>query len=366
LTLLVKTLKLRFRTPYHVGWRDAQPIIESFTVHRALIATLFNILEASKAQTLINAITSLHLSSLLPLVKTTIRGRECYTLLTPIPRLPSSIELKKVGVEWATIGAALELVKSLSECRDAIENAIIDFRAITSRGDCGKVKVLCGGRELELNVTRSTVKPNVLTLVGEEISETVDGRGAPFSPFERVVVWRNRVDRVTGATDLYRVSGYRARGYLALVLVGNTAGLDVESLLKIIGALGLGGLRSYGFGRFEVEGEVEVCVGMDKIDRLVATQGKGLLLSLGAYCCPENLELKRSFVRHVEILGYSGPSYAEHLLPYMVCAGAGSLLYFKGGIGKACRYDVELPGSVIPCSYLIFNPVLLQPGGGGS
>ncbi len=341
---MIKVYAIRFRTPYHVGWREPSKIVESVTVHRALISLSYEIYGAH-GNNIVKSIIETKLSSLLPSIRV---DNKCYKPLIPYPPIPSKPKPEKAGIEWATLNAALEILPMIGRCiTDHGEIPLMLFES-------GRTKILCNGSSHEIGV-RVLKGKGILASDEEKLEQYLKEY---FKPFEEMGIWRNRIDRITGSADLYRVLAFRARTDLILIAYQDpNIVYPLQEMLQILGKLGLGGLRSYGFGKFDVW-KANICEEGLKMgfEAYVGLKGSRTYLSLGSYL-GEDIEWERnkSFVRPKEIQGYSGPSYEEYILPIVRYASSGSILYLKQPPRPRL---IEISASIFK-PLLIFNPLLI-------
>jgi CRISPR-associated protein Csm4 len=115
-----------------------------------------------------------------------------------------------------------------------------------------------------------------------------------------------------------------------LLLIDSPTQLDdrVEAILRLLGELGIGGLRSRGLGRFTVErvrltAEDEQALGMVVP---FSKAGHGYLLSLGELPLSNALDWKHSFFETHMIAGYVGPPYAQALYGPLVVTRVGAIV----------------------------------------
>jgi CRISPR type III-A-associated RAMP protein Csm4 len=341
---LIKIYAIRFRTPYHVGWREPSEIVESVTIHRALISLAYEIYGVY-GDNIVKNIIETKLSSLLPSIKA---YDKCYKPLIPYPPIPSKPKHEKAGIKWATINAILEILSRIGECITG--NRGIPYMLFETE----RAKILCNGSSQEIGV-KILRDRGILASINEDLEQVLKGS---FEPFEEVNIWRNRIDRITGSADLYRVSAFRARTDLILIAHQdpNTV-YPLKEMIQILGKIGLGGLRGYGFGKFDVW-EANICEeGLkESFEAYVGYKTSGAYLSLGSYL-GENIEWERdrSFIKPKEIQGYSGPSNEGYILPVVRYASTGSIVYLKQLPRPRL---IEIEASIFK-PLLIFNPLLI-------
>ncbi|MEM0040722.1 MAG: hypothetical protein QXZ48_07925 [Zestosphaera sp.] len=323
--MLVKALQIEFTSPYHVGWRRAESIIDGLTLHRALIALHNLVLRQSPIDPILN---ELRVSAVLPAVM----KEGYYEPVLPLPPLPSRIRPKKAGFEWVTLSAAISLVEDLTKHRRLLITSVKDNKAT--------IKLDSTTREL-------CIVGRILKLCEENIEVPQSG---PIERFEAVL---NRIDRLTNSADLFKISGYKARSSMIVMLQSNNDNVlrTAEELLKLSGDIGLGGLKSRGLGRFVIKGEAKINT---KYFERKACAGYNLLL--GSYVLEDPpVDLMNSFVNTRLLAGYSGPPQDLHILPYLSYAGAGSIIY----VNKPPHPVIRPIKTSIIGSLLVFNPLII-------
>lgn len=320
-----KAFRIEFTTPYHVGWRRAEPLIDSLTLHRSLIALHNLVYGHSRVEVLIN---ELRTSAVLPIIK----KRNFYEPVLPLPSLPSRIRPKKAGLEWVTLSTAISLARNLAKHHRLLITSIKNNKVF--------VKLDSVTREL-------CVESKILKSCDEDVE-------IPQTGFiEKYEVVLNRVDRLTNSADLFKISGYRARSGMMVIFQSNNAeALKIaEGLLKLLGDVGLGGLRSRGLGKFMVEEETRI-----NTEYFGAGACAGYNLLLGSYVLEDPpVDLTSSFVNTKLVAGYSGPPQDEYMLPYLSYAGVGSIIRTRTTPNPVIR---SLKTSSIG-SLLVFNPVIV-------
>ncbi|MGC9012440.1 hypothetical protein [Thermogladius sp.] len=330
---MAKLFLLEFTSPYHVGWRESLKIIESVTLHRALLYAAYELLGDGG---LADRLTKTRMSSVLPAIKT----NGCYEVLVPVDHLPSTVRLSKLGVEWAPISAVGKLVAEV--------NKRCGGRAFVLVPGDGALKVKCGG-DFVLDLS---VGEGLLTVGGGDHL-----RAGAF--FELLEVWRNRVDRVTGAADLFKATLVKPKTTLGVIVDSDQQQFEeVEKTLRLLGEVGIGGMRTTGAGKFIVR-EGRLCAGEDM---LTGVSGPGFHVTLGAYLpsvTGDPVDRTRSAVRLVQLEGYAGTPLHTYILPKVVYAGAGSVLYFDKTPALPHVIKIGTGGQPAPAPVLVFNPVIV-------
>lgn len=317
---------VEFKSPYHVGWRTAEPLIEGLTLHRALVSA--SALAGGACGDASNIVSELRVSSMLPLAEDSERG--CYKLLAPLPPVPSRIQLKKKRLRWATLRALVRLAGLAERAPPYIVDLDESRRTLV---------VEPSNRVCNLHFTGEVV---------HECDETIK---TPPSILRSLEVHVNRMDRSTSAADVFRVAGYMPMVKVGVVVEGGIADCCVE-LLRLLGELGIGGLRSRGFGRFEVSSG-ELCD--DDLKLVSSNPSSGHVVLLGSYPLDRHLvDVSKSMINRRLLSGYSGPPHDAHVLPHMNYMGAGSILSIRGQlVPVVVQVKTSHLGAVIP-----FIPVL--------
>ncbi|MET1101571.1 MAG: hypothetical protein ABWW69_03730, partial [Pyrodictiaceae archaeon] len=234
-----RVLFFAFKRGYHVGWRRPEKIVDHVTVLRALLSTAFMLGRRGFVESVRSG--ELAASALLPALP---MGDGEARLLSLFPPLPALVKRSKLGLSWATLPASHAIVVFANDC--ASKGGL----PLLARAKDGGIGVFCrngdGGRLL-LDLREG----GIACLPGEDCNSLPR---APTPILEKVEEYHNRIDRVTGAADLYRVSGWRPQAPLWLGLHGVESVVDeAEALARILGELGLGAYRSRGWGFFSVE-----------------------------------------------------------------------------------------------------------------
>ena len=340
---LLKIFEISFKDFYHVGWRKIQNIIESLTIHRALISQLYEVYGSSISKNLLDEATEVKLSSLLPAIK----HGDCFKIFIPFDHVPSKTKLSKLGVKWITLRAVAEFIKEIKECNNPPNLDIISRDA-----DKKELFYQCDSEKRELK--NIAVGKGFIYHVDEEAA--IKNISADF--FETKEFWRNRIDRLSSAADLYKVYVVKPKTSMILMAEGGSSRFmnNLLDQLKLLGELGLGGLRSYGLGRFSVS-EADLCRDGLDYNKLIGWRSDGYYVSLGSFLDVNSLDLRRSIIRLGYLEGFSGPSYGAYHLPRIIYASAGSILYLKNQ-PKIFKYEIKgIDPSYVPV--IVFNPIII-------
>lgn len=308
---------LNFQSPYHVGWRTAEPVVEGFTIHRFII---YAWITATGYGSVANDLAvNLRVSAALP----TIPSENCHKLLLPLPPIPSRIPLKKKRLRWITVKAALNIAREVPY--------------IDKIGD-GRITLYLRDERTELCYTNEVV---------HDCDEKLE---APRQILERLDIHVNRVDRATSAADVYKITAYMPLTRLGVVIQGDSGVVDgTLELFKLLGELGIGGVRSRGFGRFTTE------IGALCDEELTRTKGNNnRLVLLGSYVFNDSINHSGSIVNKRSIAGYAGPPHDNYILPYLDYIGSGSILHVTQTLRPVVRnIETSHTGAL-----MVFNPVV--------
>lgn len=329
----IALISLNFKTPFHIGWRSAEYVIESFTIHRSLIYAS-TLIEGNEER--VDDVIGLKISSLLPI----IFNGDCYKLLLPLPPLPSRINLKKLYLSWITLSAMNTILNNLSHGFPYTTDLVKDSR------DGGKIIIAFNGVNKEFCFTGSVV---------HECSEKLSN--VPSKIIEKIERYVNRSDRVVNAAEPFRVMGYMPLVEMGIIIHGSEHTVEYcIKLLKLLGEIGIGGLRSRGFGRFTAE-EKQLCKKeLALLDKHTGSKMIGYLTLLGSYKFDEEqIDFDKSIINKKTIGGYSGPPYDTYTLPFISIIGAGSIIYAKGEI-KPLYLNLR---NTLTNAVLVFNPVIM-------
>lgn len=303
---------INFHRGYHVGWKRPRKIIDHITVLRALISLAYEV----NNQVLAKKVSSGEVSAtaLLPVVQDKGYAR----LLAPFPILPSLTKMSKLGVTWATLVAIKKVVSFAQECVDSKGKPVLKGR------DNNGIIIECvhEGKTLKL-----TVKQSIACIDGEDCRFLPEPRS---NLFQEISEYRNRIDRVTGTADLYRISGWKPNTPLWVCFRGDEEALKhISNLMEILEKVGLGAYRSRGWGLFQLlENLKPHKLDLDVLEKHSSwTTGYNMLL--GLTIPGEWLDQELSYGRSTEVTGIAGPVYEEYKLPLIHAIEIGSLVYVK-------------------------------------
>ncbi|ABL88698.1 hypothetical protein Pisl_1543 [Pyrobaculum islandicum DSM 4184] len=307
---------VEFFKGYHVGWREVTPVVDHTSILRALIYVAHMIGDLDAAKKIEEG--QVRATGLFPVVGENLP-------LVPFPHIPS--KSKEVRYLWATLGAVEKVLRVCSGSEDCFVKETTDDKV--------KVRNLGKRKTLELKRTGPVV-------YDEDVHIEVSGE-----LYEVVVEYRNRLDRATPASDVFIVEWVRPRTKLWLAIEG----LDnADALLGVLGEVGLGGMRSRGWGRFSVER-------LDSTYRLEGLDG-GWRYLLGSY--PFLGCIEKAYGREVWIEGYSGPPYNSYMLPRIRAISPGGVVKAKekcDGVVLSYVRDEWREEKAESSATVVFNPL---------
>jgi CRISPR-associated protein Csm4 len=284
-------------------------------------------------------------SAMLPLA----RCGNCVKPLVPIRLGAVASALRRAGgrgrkVEYYfTLSAAAELARAFDSAAGMRGRQLVETVAAHL---AGAVEVVYAGED-------------VAVVCGKQ--ETGSLKGVEVVKPRPASEHRNAIDRVTGSAVPFVVT--YARATRMLLLLDSPPDLDghLERTLKLLGELGVGGLRSRGLGRFSLE---PVALAPDDVralnkvrpfrkvasDRYVVALGE---LSISS----DAIEWENSFFDVSIVAGFAGPPYAQITFGPLVVTGVGAVVKVRGGATpRAERLDV---GSELAPSTFVFNPLVV-------
>ncbi len=349
----IPILKLiRFRKGYRVGFREAEQVVDHSTILRAVLSVAYMMSD----EALIEEIGSCVASSLLPAVPC-VDGS--VKLLVPFPPLPMiGKETKKIS--WITLKAAVRLLEQAQLCLLEHGGTPVVYLKASDHGKVLALKCYCSGKSISLYEFHVRGSVACDKDEGDKFAEDVT---SVFFPIEEV---HSRIDRLTNAADLYRVTGYGHRYYLWLAIsCPDYLVPHVETALNILSKVGIGSCRSRGWGQFNIETNVKIC----KEDLKILSEhcgpiSWGLNILLGALRLGPWVDQRYSFARFRIISGISGSPGVTYNLPVLIVADTGSIVYLRGieRYSATLRVKTDIPNFE---PMIIFNPLSMKLGQGG-
>jgi CRISPR-associated protein Csm4 len=342
--LSTRVALLTFEKGYHVGWRRPREIVDHSTVLRALIY-LAHITGSERCARLLES-GGLEVSALLPALPV---GGGYVRLLTVFPYLPCLGKASRFRGLYTTLPALEALMRFAGECHEA--KGVPAAREVD---EVTGVKLYCAGGVREVRAPPLGLRGRVVCLEGSECGEFQDHAVPRF--VELVSEHRNRIDRVSGAADVFVLYGVRPATPMWLALRGSDEALSCASgLLELLQHTGIGGLRSRGWGRFRLE-EPKLRGSDLEILNLRAGWATGLVYLLGTMPPGSWLRGEFSYAGRHLIMGMSGPSNSEYRLPVLEVMDVGSLVYVESPPNPV---TIPIDGGR---AVYVFNPVVLHAG----
>ncbi len=340
---LTVAYKIKFIAPYHIGWRSVEYLIDGSTILKALVSLAYSLGMNSFVKEALSC--SVSTSAALPTLS--CDGKE--HLLIPFPPLPSTTNLSKLGTLWITLTSLKKLINAVNTCSTK-GYPIVGKPEYDDKDKNYYLPLECRTHEGRYEMLKLKLHGPILHLEDESIN---CGEIKDF--FKEVKYYRNRLDRISTAADLYQVSGYISTKPLSILITASEqTHNNLESMFKVLAELGIGGFRSRGWGKFKFLGKEVINTVKFGFNRA----GYYALLSSTPYL-NGSADLNKSFVTLRYIEGRGGPTYEEYTLPYCIAANVGSLIYLKSNIQKCSETLIIGKESV---AHLLFNPLLL--GGG--
>lgn len=300
-------------------------MIDGLTIHRALMYASI-LVEGGVRR--VDEIRKLRVSAALPAVSVD----KCYKLLLPVPPIPSRTPLKKKNIRWASLRALVEITRLIAQ------NEFPYVLSVEEQRGFSKLVVEARGHVIYL-----CIESGVIYECGESLKP-------PLKVIERLDFFLNRMDRVTNATDVFKVSGYKSYTRFGILLQGDDNAVDYSAeLTSLLGKTGLGGLKSRGFGKFTVH-TAELC----DIDMITEPRKPCGMVLLGSYMFTEFIDFTKSIVNKRVLAGYAGPVYDPHKLPYIDYIGAGSIIF----VNENLRPIVKSVKTSSTGAEIVFNPVV--------
>ncbi len=339
----VKVYLLLFRKGYHVGWREPRELVDHTTVLRALVY-LAHLTGSDRCFELIKG-GKLEASALLPTLP--IDGNYV-RLLAPFPYLPCLGKASEIRRLYLTLPALSALVEFADRCHNTEGVPVVGISYD------GSIVIQCVNAVKEVRALILRRVEGIACLDGDDCAKVKDYAIQRF--IETISEYRNRIDRVTGAADLFTLYGKRPRTPLWLALHGEEEALKCAGeLLKILEYTGIGGLRSRGWGLFTLLEEVKLSSWDQSIINKVGW-APGLVYLLGTMPPGTWLRYKFSYANRYVIMGRAGPPTGEYKLPVLEVMDVGSLVYVES-IPKSMIIPLDGGKAVY-----IFNPVVLHAG----
>jgi hypothetical protein len=351
----IKVTGIEFSLGYHVGWLRSEEIIDHTTILRGLI-------EASS------------MTGNKELIQSTIMGEISATALLPIhtcgesakllvrrPVVPIAPGAKKALPEWFTLPAIKTLLNFVEKCIDKQGSPFLS--KLFGRSIVYECRERTTHETID-SVMLKTIINNYIVCADDSDCREVCIKKERY--YERIVMNNSRIDRVTGAADVYRVDGIRAKSPFWVALASHSESLleQATEMLKVLGDIGVGGYKSRGFGRFRLM-EIKISERDEEVLRSNTSWRKGYAYLLGSYppyagqYTGINPELTYGTQRILE--GISGGPYNNYWLPLLRLLDIGSLAYFSSHTNRPFLVItlLRLEGMNYE-PVIVFNPVTLH------
>jgi len=339
-----KVIVLTFDKGYHVGWREPRKIVDHKTILRALIyvARLIN------AEKCIERFVrgELGASALLPTIVLDNEVR----LLAPFPRIPCLGKAARIRGLFVTLSTLKCVLDFIAKCVNAEGAPVAQEVVVGKVGNSERVAIKCvDGLQMTLELERI----RGVVCLGKECDEVKPH--VPEEFFSIVSEYRNRIDRLSGAADVYEVYGVKPFTPLWLAFRGDKKAVDCcLNLLEVLQRLGIGGLRSRGWGKFKIGINMEVKSDDENVVTSFGGWSKGFNYLLGLALPGNWVDVKKSYATRDTVMGISGPPMDEYRLPLIYAMDVGSVVYAKD-IPNPQILTINNGRAVI-----VFNPVVIH------
>lgn len=297
-----------------------------------------------------------------PLLDSILRGDVAASAMLPLARCGNYVKplvpvrlgavagaLRRAGgrgrkVEYYfTLSAAVELARAFDSAAGLRGRQLVEAVAAHL---AGSVEVVYAGED-------------VAVVCGKQEAGSL--KGAVVVKPQPASEHRNAIDRVTGSAVPFVVTYARAGRMLLLLDSPPDLEESLKRTLKLLGELGIGGLRSRGLGRFSSE---LVALAPDDAQALSrvrpfsrAPSGRYVVV-LGELPIFSNaVEWDSSFFDASVVAGFAGPPYAQTTFGPLVVAGLGAVVKVRSGATpRAERLDAG--GELAPSTF-VFNPLVV-------
>jgi len=339
----VKVALLGFERGYHVSWRKPREVIDHSTVLRALVY-LAHLTGSERCAELIES-GGLAASALLPALPV---GEGYVRPLAAFPYIPCLGKASRFRGLYTTLPALRNLMEFVRECHGAGGVPV----ATGADEELG-VSLSCIGRSRSIKGPPLGLREGVVCLESGDCADVSVYATTRFT--EVVLEHRNRLDRISGAADVFVLYGARTRTPLWLALHGDEDSLAcAERLLEVLQHTGIGGLRSRGWGRFRALNELKLKDEDQRVLNLQIGWAPGLVYLLGTMPPGAWLKPELSYASRYVIMGRSGPPNDEYVLPVLEVMDVGSLVHVKS-VPKPEVISINGGRALY-----IFNPVVLR------
>jgi len=321
---MYKVFHIHFDSPYrvHYGQLKTQPvpIIDSSTILRSLIYASHLLYDEDQFNEIIDWIVhgKLRISSVLPTVK---QGKE-FLYLLPIPYLIKAKIFKAIQriehnkkiktIEWISLG-------TLAQLRDLpLENMVL--KEMQSNDSKETLLIIDINGKLFIIYNRVLVTEKEFKTFKEVI---------PSRFYERVIIPKNRIDRVSSASDVFNLAAYKSitTNYVILYVEDDYIAKYIHSALKLLSDLNIGSRRRVGYGHFKILAEND----FPSIFNYLFEDYYSAWVPLGLYVPSrtvlDSILWEKSYLRVEKYYGLAGDGIS-YKLPYLNCIVARSTLIF--------------------------------------
>jgi CRISPR-associated protein Csm4 len=345
---------IEFTKGYHVGWSRSEEIIDHITILRGLIATLAMMQDHESIGKIING--ELKATSLFPLHTCKGVGK----LLVRLPASPHGPGIKKGIVKWSTLPAIRRVLEFYEKC-----DSLGGFPLLKSIED--GVVYECRDKVTLRYYTEEKFElvgdPRIMCIEGGDCEHICHDKRHYYEHFDEV---HARIDRVSGSSDVYRLTGIKAHAPFWLAFISTSEAILDKAVkaLRLLEDIGLGGYRSRGLGRFKLldvklaDEDIEVLKKNTFLDK------PGYVYLLGSYPIIEDtiklFDIDRAYCYQRLLEGISGDSYNSYYLPVLRLLDVGSVVYLRK-TRRELYYTI--PIDVIGHSFkpiIVFNPVAIH------
>ncbi len=360
---------LEFKTPVHIGERGvgveaSLDIIPSTTIYGGLLNSI-SILYGD----VIKHHPFILLSSILPVINTE-NGERLLLWISNLDKLllgsvESRIEFMRENNlyidEYNSVVEELKRVRLVDS--ELIETPFSEWRIVVDSVGWSRRNIR--STSVSIHVEARGRKYSLVHDAETGYGVLVHGVEKPLHILSRETRIRNIVDRVTGATTLYYLGTVKYHVKLAVVYdVCSDYREYVEPGFKLLGDIGVGGERTYGFGSYSVSGErVEA---IDKLIEYIRSVSKEIGTN-SFYTLVEGYYSEEEFSGRLEKSLYNGYIIYGRIglsgflrRPYYVVR-EGSIVHTSGKLVECfeipvigCVHRDESPGTV---SYSSYSPL---------
>jgi hypothetical protein len=345
---------IEFTKGYHVGWTRSEEIIDHITILRGLIATLAMMQEHDSIGRIING--ELKTTSVFPIHICKGVGK----LLARMPASPHGPSIKKERVRWSTLPATRRVLEFYEKCDSlggfpllkSIEEGVVY--------ECRDKDTLRYYDEEKFKVVGD---PRILCIEGDDCEHICHDKRHYYEYFDEV---HARIDRVSGSSDVYRLTGIKALAPLWLALISTSEAILDKAVkaLRLLGDIGLGGYRSRGLGRFKLLDVKLADEDIEVLKKNTLLNRPGYVYLLGSYPIIEDaiklFDIDRAYCYQRLLEGISGDSYNYYYLPVLRLLDVGSVVYLRE-TRRGLYYTIPIDAIGLGFKpMIVFNPVVIH------